>query len=175
MIRLLFDIRTFVSSLLLSTRFIKCFAKTPRYDIAFVCPNDAERRFGLFNRFACAGILEARFRAEGLTIADDTRGFDIVIAGDTVRDPKRLRLHPCCVSSTTAPASRTILVFAPCGGNAHTRYQIFVEGDYRIDKIRQSERLGSIDVCTRSVCRSSISLFRAAKAVAQRYSTPSWP
>ena len=64
------------------------FRQDPQYDIAFACSHDAERRFGLFNH-SLRSELEARFRAEGLTIAEDTRGFDVVITGDTVREPQR--------------------------------------------------------------------------------------
>jgi hypothetical protein len=115
------------------------FRHDPQYEIAFTCSHDAERRFGLVNR-SLRSELEARFRAEGLTTAKDTRGFDVVITGDTVRQPQRYgQTLLCLVNHGTGIKSL---------GNPHlralacTRYQVFVEGQYRLDTYRQVSAAG---------------------------------
>src|SRR2546427_5425089 len=106
------------------------FRQDPQYEIAFICSHDAERRFGLFNRSLRSDV-EAHLRAEGLRTADNTRGFDVVITGDTIRKPQRY--------------GQTLLCFVNHGTGiknlgpqhlqalARTRYQVFVEGQYRMD------------------------------------------
>ena len=107
----------------------------PRYEIAFTCSHDAERRFGLFNH-ALQAELEARFRAEGLTIAEDSRDFDVVITGDTVREPQRYgQTLLCFINHGTGIKN---IVYRNLRAQAQTRYQVFVEGDYRVDRIRQA-------------------------------------
>lgn len=134
MIKLLFEVGHLYHRAALDPLY-EVFRQDPQYEIAFTCSHDAERRFGLFNR-SLQSELEARLRAEGLTTADDTRGFDVVITGDTVREPQRY--------------GQTLLCFVNHGtgiknlGNDHlralarTRYQVFVEGQYRVDAYRQA-------------------------------------
>jgi len=115
------------------------FRQDPQYDIAFACSHDAERRFGLFNH-SLRSELEARFRAEGLTIAEDTRGFDVVITGDTVREPQRYgRTLLCFLNHGTGIKN---IVYRNLRAQAQTRYQVFVEGEYRVDCIRQAGAAG---------------------------------
>jgi hypothetical protein len=115
------------------------FRHDPQYEIAFTCSYDAERRFGLVNR-SLRSELEARFRAEGVTIAADTRGFDVVITGDTVRQPQRygqtllcLVNHGTGIKNLGHPHLRAL---------TYTRYQVFVEGQYRMDTYRQTGAAG---------------------------------
>lgn len=111
----------------------------PRYAIAFICSHDVERRFGLFNR-SLRSALEARFRAEGLTIAEDTRGFDVVITGDTVRQPRRYgRALLCLLNHGTGIKN---ILYRQLRAQPQTRYQIFVEGEYRVERIRQARAQG---------------------------------
>ncbi len=142
MIRLLFEIGHLYHRAAIDPLY-HVFRQDPRYDIAFVCSHDAERRFGLFSR-SLRRNLEARFRAEGLTIADDTRGFDIVIVGDTVRDPKRYGTTLLCFVNHGTGIKN--ILHRNLRQQPRTRYQIFVEGDYRVDKIRQANALGASTV-----------------------------
>jgi len=111
----------------------------PQYAIAFACSHDAERRLGLFNR-SLRSELEARFRAEGLTIAEDTRGFDVVITGDTVREPQRYGQTLLCFLNHGTGIKN--IMYRNLRAQAQTRYQVFVEGDYRVDRIRQAGAVG---------------------------------
>ncbi len=111
------------------------FRQDPRYEIAFTCSYDADRRLGVFNR-SLRQELERRFRDEGLTVAEETRGFDVVIVGDTVRDPQRYGSTLLCFVNH-GTGIKTIL-YRNLRAHQQTRYQIFVEGDYRVQKIRQA-------------------------------------
>ncbi len=109
------------------------FRQDPRYEIAFSCSYDAEGRLGMFNR-SLRHELEARFRDEGLTVAGDAQGFDVVILGDTVREPERYgQTLLCFVNHGTGFKN---ILYRNLRAQQHTRYQIFVEGDYRVHKIR---------------------------------------
>ena len=138
MIRLLFEIGHLYHRAAIDPLY-HVFRQDPRYDIAFVCQNDAERRFGLFNR-SLRRDLEARFRAEGLRIADDTRGFEVVIVGDTARNPKQYGSTLLCFVNHGTGIKN--ILYRNLRKQPYTRYQIFVEGDYRVDKIRQAGALG---------------------------------
>ncbi|GIX46470.1 MAG: hypothetical protein KatS3mg131_0681 [Candidatus Tectimicrobiota bacterium] len=134
MIRVLFEIGHLYHRAALDPLY-QVLRQDPRYDIAFACSYDAERRYGFWNR-SLKPELEARLRAEGLTVARDTRGFDVVIVGDTVREPRRYgKTLLCFVNHGTG--IKTIL-YRHLRAQPTVRYQIFVEGDYRLDKIRQA-------------------------------------
>ena len=142
MIRLLFEIGHLYHRAAIDPLYL-VFRQDPRYDIAFICPNDAERRLGLFNH-SLRRDLEAGFRSEGLRIADDTRGFDVVVAGDTVRHPERYgHTLLCFVNHGTGIKN---ILYRNLRKQPNVRYQIFVEGDYRVDKIHQAGALGASTV-----------------------------
>ncbi len=115
----------------------------PRYEIAFACSHEAERRLGVFNR-SLKAEMEAGFRAEGLPVANDTHGFDVVMVGDTVRDPLQYgKTLLCFVNHGTGIKN---VLYRNLRAHPHTRYQIFVEGDYRADCIRQSNAQGASEI-----------------------------
>jgi len=133
-IRLLFEVGHLYHRAALDPLY-QVFQQDPRYDIAFTCSYDAERRLGVFNR-SLRHELEARFRTEGLTIAEETTGFDVVMVGDTVRDPQRYgKTLLCLVNHGTGIKN---ILYRNLRGQTQTRYQIFVEGDYRVSKIREA-------------------------------------
>ena len=142
MIRLLFEIGHLYHRAAIDPLY-HVFRQDPMYDIAFVCSNDAERRLGLFNR-SLRRDLEARFRAEGLRIAEDTHGFDAVIVGDTVRNPERY--GPALLCFVNHGTGIKNILYRNLRQQPNTRYQIFVEGEYRVDKIRQAGALGASTV-----------------------------
>ena len=115
------------------------FRQDPRYKIAFSCSYDAEGRFGVFHR-SLRRELETRFRAEGLTVAEDTRGFDVVIVGDTVREPQRYGSTLLCLVNHGTGFKN--ILYRNLRAQPHTRYHIFVEGGYRLQKIRSAGAQG---------------------------------
>ena len=134
MIKLLFEVGHLYHRAALDPLY-HVFRQDPRYEIAFSCSYDAEGRLGVFNR-SLRHELEARFEDEGLTVARDTCGFDVVIVGDTVREPQRYgRTLLCFVNHGTGFKN---ILYRNLRAQQHTRYQIFVEGDYRVDHIRRA-------------------------------------
>lgn len=134
MIRLLFEVGHLYHRAALDPLY-QVFKQDPQYDIAFTCSHDSERRLGVFNR-SLRHELEARFRDEGLTVANDTRGFDVVIVGDTVRDPRRYgETILCFVNHGTGIKN---ILYRNLRAHMQTRYHIFVEGDYRLERIQQA-------------------------------------
>lgn len=107
----------------------------PSYQIAFTCSYDAERRLGLFTH-SLRSELEERFQAEGLPLAADTRGFDVVILGDTTREPQRYGQTLLCFLNHGTGIKN--ILYRNLRAQTQTRYQIFVEGAYRVEKIRQA-------------------------------------
>jgi CDP-glycerol glycerophosphotransferase (TagB/SpsB family) len=134
MIRLLFEVGHLYHRAAFDPLY-QVFRQDPRYEIAFSCSYEAERRLGVFNR-SLKQHMEARFRAEGLAVADETCGFDAVIVGDTVRNPRRYgKTLLCFVNHGTGIKN---ILYRNLRSHMRTRYQIFVEGDYRVDRIRQA-------------------------------------
>jgi hypothetical protein len=111
------------------------FRHDDRYDIAFTCSYDAERHLGVFNR-SLRQELEARFGQEGLNVTHETRGFDVVIVGDTVRDPRRYGTALLCFVNHGTGIKN--ILYRNLRQHMQTPYQIFVEGEYRAEKIRQA-------------------------------------
>ena len=138
MIKLLFEVGHLYHRAVLDPLY-EVFRQDPQYEIAFICSHDAERRFGLFNR-SLRSEVEAHLRAEGLMTADDTHGFDVVITGDTMRKPQRYgQTLLCFVNHGTGIKS---LEQQHLQALARTRYQVFVEGQYRMDAYCQAGAKG---------------------------------
>jgi CDP-glycerol glycerophosphotransferase (TagB/SpsB family) len=138
MIRLLFEVGHLYHRAALDPLY-QVLRQDPQYDIAFRCSHDAERRFGLFNR-SLRSELEERFRLEGLPIADTTRGFDVVITGDTVRDPQRYGDTLLCFLNHGTGIKN--IMYRNLRAQAQIRYQVFVEGQYRVDCLHQAKAVG---------------------------------
>lgn len=119
------------------------FRQDPSWEISWSCPHDAEKRFLIFNR-SLRPALEARFRAEGLQVTRETRGFDVVITGDTVREPGKYgETLLCFVNHGTGIKN---VLYRNLRSQPETRYQVFVEGQYRVDKLNESGTLGLSEV-----------------------------
>ncbi len=113
-----------------------------RFDIYFSCEDERERKF-LFMR-SLRKYAEDLLRREGRKIAETKKGFDVVITGDTIRDPEAY--------------GKTLLVFINHGtgiknvlyrnlrNHMDTKYMIFVEGEYRKRKIIEKGVLGRSEV-----------------------------
>lgn len=134
MIRLLFEIGHLYHRAALDPLY-QVFRQDPGYEIAFTCSYDAERRFGVFKR-SLRQELEGRFRQEGLHVTDATRGFDVVMVGDTVREPQRY--GPTLLCFVNHGTGIKNILYRNLRQQMQTRYQIFVEGAYRAEKIRQA-------------------------------------
>lgn len=134
MIRLLFEVGHLYHRAAFDPLY-QVFRQDDRYDIAFACSHDAERHFGVLNR-SLKQELETRFCREGLKVAHDTSGFDVVIVGDTVRDPRRYGAALLCFINHGTGIKN--ILYRNLRQHMQTPYQIFVEGEYRAEKIRQA-------------------------------------
>lgn len=125
---------------------IEQFAADPRYDIAMSWAEEKERRlFGLFRRSVSAKFrsvaLDPRFR---FVPEDSGERFDVVVVGDAVRDPDRYGNTLLCVAyHGTSLKTNQYRIMKDA---VRTKYQLFVEGQYRIDKFREYDCVGASEV-----------------------------
>jgi len=122
---------------------IELFRADDRYDVWFALDEERIRRFGIFNVPYRPAMVDAWLR-EGYRFTSEKRGFDVVIAGDTIRDAADYgRTLLCFLNHGTG--IKTIL-YRNLAKHLETRYQIFVEGRYRVEKIHASGQLGRSEV-----------------------------
>jgi hypothetical protein len=110
----------------------RCMRERPEYDIYFTCPDDKERVFLIFQR-SLRGKIEEELRAEGLRVTRETRGFDVVVTGDVLRNPGEYGDALLCFINH-GTGIKTIL-YRLLAKATETRYLIFVEGEYRKKRI----------------------------------------
>jgi hypothetical protein len=122
---------------------IEQFLSDDRYDVFFALDEERIRRWGLFNLPYRPPIVD-QWVAQGYRFTTDKRGFDVVIAGDTIRDAAAYgRTLLCFLNHGTG--IKTIL-YRNLAQHRDTRYQIYVEGRYREEKIRESGTQGRSEV-----------------------------
>ena len=122
---------------------IERFLADDRYDVSFALDEERIRRWGLFNVPYRPPIVDQWVR-DGYRFTTDKQGFDVVIAGDTIRDAAAYgRTLLCFLNHGTG--IKTIL-YRNLAQHRDTRYQIYVEGRYREEKILESGQLGRSEV-----------------------------
>jgi len=114
-----------------------------RYDVHFALDEERIRRFGFLNLPYRPPIVDQWVR-EGYRFTTEKRGFDVVIAGDTVRDAAAYGTTLLCFLNH-GTGIKTIL-YRNLSQHRDTRYQIYVEGRYREEKIRASGQQGRSEV-----------------------------
>jgi hypothetical protein len=121
---------------------IELFLQDPRYDVWFALDEERVRRF-FINWPHRPAIVEA-WKQAGYRFTREKAGFDVVIAGDTVRDAEAYgRTLLCFLNHGTG--IKTILYRNLARFPDH-RYQIFVEGRYRVERLRESGALNRSEV-----------------------------
>jgi hypothetical protein len=110
----------------------RCMKDRPEYDIYFTCPDDKERVFLIFQR-SLRKRIEEELRAEGLRVTRETRGFDVIVTGDVLRNPEEYGDALLCFINH-GTGIKTIL-YRLLAKATQTRYLIFVEGEYRKKRI----------------------------------------
>jgi hypothetical protein len=121
----------------------RCMEESGRYEIYFSCPDDRERVFLLFQR-SLRGRIESQLRREGLKVTRETEGFDVVITGDLLRRPGEYGDALLCFINH-GTGMKTIL-YRLLAKTPHTRYLIFVEGEYRRKRIEDFGVRGSSEI-----------------------------
>jgi hypothetical protein len=122
---------------------IELFRADPRYDVRFSLDEERVRRWRLFAVRHRPAVLEEWKRA-GYRFTTERAGFDVVIAGDTVNQAESYgRTLLCFLNHGTG--IKTIL-YRNLAANLEKRYQIFVEGPYRRERILAAGVLGRSEV-----------------------------
>jgi hypothetical protein len=122
---------------------IELFRADDRYEVLFALDEERMRRFGILNLPYRPAIVDS-WIGEGYRFTTEKHGFDVVIAGDTIRDAGAYgRTLLCFLNHGTG--IKTIL-YRNLAKHRETRYQIFVEGRYRVEKIHASGQLGRSEV-----------------------------
>ena len=102
------------------------------FDIHFTCPDDKERVFLIFQR-SLREKIERELEQEGLKVTRETRGFDVIVTGDVLRDARPFGDALLCFINH-GTGIKTIL-YRLLAKTRETRYLIFVEGEYRKKRI----------------------------------------
>jgi hypothetical protein len=118
---------------------IELFLADPRYEVFFSLDEEKMRRFGLFNVPYRPRLLDELAR-DGYRFTGEKAGYDVVVAGDPLRDVEdygdTLR---CFLNHGTGIKS---ILYRNLAANRHIRYEVFVEGQYRVEKVLASGSLG---------------------------------
>jgi hypothetical protein len=121
---------------------IDLYLDDPEYDVWFSLDME-KKRFVFFDYPYRPPIINEWIRA-GYRFADREDGFDIVITGDTLRNSYRYgRTMLCFLNHGTGIKNILYRNLARVPGD---RYQIFVEGQHRVDSLLNSPSLGMNEV-----------------------------
>jgi CDP-glycerol glycerophosphotransferase (TagB/SpsB family) len=118
---------------------IDLFLADDRYDVFFALDEERIRRFGFLDLPYSPPLLDELVR-QGYRFTKQRAGFEVVIAGDTLRNAADYGDAVLCFLNH-GTGIKTILS-RNLAKNLDTRYEIFVEGQYRVDKIMESGNLG---------------------------------
>ena len=121
---------------------IELFQQDDRYDVFFALDEERVRRF--FINFPHRPPIVDQWVRQGYRFTEDKGGFDVVIAGDTVRDaPAYGSALLCFLNHGTGIKN---ILYRNLSHNVDTRYEIFVEGRYRVERIAESGFQGKSEV-----------------------------
>ncbi len=119
------------------------FSRDARYDISISLTEERHKKWGIFTRRVNDEfrkvVEDTRFR-----LTDEREEFDIVIVGDTIRDAQRFGSAMLCFVNHGTGIKN--LLYRNLRRHSGVKYMIFVEGDYRVEKLRESGCLGDSEV-----------------------------
>ncbi len=122
---------------------IEQFLADDRYDVHFALDEERIRRWGIVTLRYRPPIVD-QWEREGYRFTTDRRGFAVVIAGDTITNAAAYgRSLLCFLNHGTG--IKTIL-YRNLAKHRGTRYQIYVEGRYREEKILESGQVGRSEI-----------------------------
>ncbi len=122
---------------------IEAFAVDSNYDIAFSLTEEKTKLLGLLDK-GVGDRFKALLEDKRLRLSDEDEGFDVIIVGDTIREPARYgKTLLCFVNHGTGIKN---ILYRNLKRHAGTKYMIFVEGEYRVEKLRESGCLGDSEV-----------------------------
>ena len=114
----------------------------PKYDLWFQLDMEKKRRF-LFDFPYRAHIID-EWQKQGYRFTEETKDFDIVITGDTLRRSRDYGKTLLCFLNH-GTGIKTIL-YRNLARVPNDKYQIFVEGQHRVEALHKSGRLGKSEV-----------------------------
>jgi hypothetical protein len=121
----------------------RCMKERGYYDISFTCTDEKERRWLFFPRSLRKDV-EAQLRAEGLKVTHDKLGFDVIVTGDIFKDAGEYGDSLLCFLNH-GTGIKTIL-YRLLAKHKDTSYAIFVEGEYRKQRIEEFGVKGSSEI-----------------------------
>ena len=116
---------------------IELFRQDERYDVYFSLEEERIRRFFVNVRYRTPLIAE--WEEQGYRFTKEKRGFDIVIVGDTIRNAEEYGNALLCFLNHGTGIKN--ILYRNLAQHPEDRYHIFVEGQYRADRLRASGSL----------------------------------
>jgi CDP-glycerol glycerophosphotransferase (TagB/SpsB family) len=121
---------------------IELLLKNDKYDVWFSLEYEKKRKF--FIDFAYVPPIIETWKQNGYRFTRETRGFDVVIAGDTIKNAKAYGKTLLCFLNHGTGIKN--ILYRNLAGSVKHRYQIFVEGQHRVDSIANSGAIGKSEV-----------------------------
>ncbi len=115
----------------------------PKYDVYFSLDQEKKRYLFLFDIPYQKEAIE-NLKKQGYRFTKEKKGFDIVITGDTLRDSHAYG-KTMLVFLNHGTGIKTIL-YRNLARVPHDKYQIFVEGQHRVNSLLNSPSLGKNEV-----------------------------
>jgi hypothetical protein len=122
---------------------IELLLNNDKYEVWFSMDME-KKRFLVFDLPFRSHIIAELEKEKGYRFTTDTKGFDIVITGDTLRNSSAYGTALLCFLNH-GTGIKTIL-YRNLAQVPHDRYQIFVEGQHRVDSLTHSPALGKNEV-----------------------------
>ncbi len=142
MTKILFDIE-YIYHLAAMDPVIAAFAGDDKFDIALSLGKELYRKWGLF-KVSKKDDFIPYLKLDHVRWAEEHETFDAIFIGDTKRGAERLgKTMLCFVNHGTGIKN---VLYRNLRRHPHTKYMIFVEGDYRVESLKASGVLGESEV-----------------------------
>lgn len=109
-------------------------AQDPRYELSLRIGPNHSRFLGVF-LVSHKRQIEDSYIKDGYNVTDDISGFDVVITGDTIKNPEEYGNALLC-NVDHGPCIKT-LRYRNLLKQENTKYIVFAEGKYRIEKLKK--------------------------------------
>ncbi|MBN1151210.1 CDP-glycerol glycerophosphotransferase family protein [candidate division WOR-3 bacterium] len=114
-----------------------------KYDVFFTLDMERIRKFFLFDVPYQQPIID-EWEKKGYRFTKNTRGFDVVITGDTLKNAADYGKTMLCFLNHGTGIKN--ILYRELAKVPDHRYQIFVEGPHRVESLQKSGRLGKNEV-----------------------------
>lgn len=133
MIKVLFDLKKeyYLNSLF---PLYKELAKDPNYDLYLKVGKDQKRFLGIF-LMSKKNKIEKKMIEDGYKLTDETKGFDLIICGDALKNPQKYDKEAIKVHLDHGVGIKTLRI-RNIVKQKDVRYHVFLEGQYWYDYIK---------------------------------------